>query len=151
MKYFKFLLVILLIVIGIGYRSFAADASSGIKKGIYYDNIKYSDNVVFNNVDGTNLDYRAELNVPGDYYELCFDIVNSTSYDVQITDYIYNESDNYIGYELTYDSGEKVKNGDILKKGASKSLKYKVTYKDFIKEENYSFDTSFSISYEQII
>jgi len=151
MKYLKILLVILLVVIGIGYRSFAADARTDLKKGIYYDNIDYSDNVTFNNVDGTNLDYSAELNIPGDYYELTFDIMNSTGYDVEITDYIYNQDDDYIGYELTYDNGEKVKNGDIIKKGKSKRLKYKVLYKEYIKETNYTFDTSFSILYEQVI
>jgi len=151
MKYLKILLVILLIVIGIGYHTFVADARTDLKKGIYYDNIAYSDNVTFNSVDGTNLDYSAELNIPGDYYELAFDIMNSTAYDVEITDYIYNQDDDYIKYELTYDNGDKVQNGDIIKKGKSKRLKYKVLYKEYITEKNYTFDTSFSILYEQVI
>lgn len=151
MKYLRILLVVLLVVIGIGYRTFATDAKSDLKKGIYYDNIEYSDNVIFNSVDGTNLDYNAELNMPGDYYELSFDIMNSTKYDVEITDYTYNQGDKYIGYELTYEDGKEVKNGDVIKKGHSKRLKYKVVYKNYIDEENYTFDTSFYISYEQII
>lgn len=151
MKYVKSLLITLLVVIGLGYHSFGTSARSDFDKGVYYDNITYSDNVTFNGVDGTNLDYSAEFNVPGDYYELSFDIVNDTKYDLEITDCILNEDDDYIGYKLTYADGKKVKVGDIIKQGTSKQVKYVVSYKEYILEENYQFDTSFYISYGQVI
>lgn len=150
MKYVKVMLVVLLAVIGLGYRAFAS-ASGDLKKGIYYDNIDYTDNVVFNKVDGANLDYSAELVKPGDSYELYFDVVNSTSYDVEITDCIYNEDDEYIDYDLVYENGDKINMGDIIKKGDSVRVKYRVLYKEYITEDEYEFDTSFSILYQQVI
>lgn len=148
MKYIKLLLIGLLAVIGLGYRTFSVNARNDLYKGVYYDNINYTDNVTFKSVDGVNIDYSAELNVPGDYYELTFDVINGTRYDIMITDCVYNENDDYIDYELTYEDGRKIKNGDIIKKGQSKRIKYKVLYKNLIQEE-YSFDTGFSIMYEQ--
>ena len=151
MKYVKSLLITLLVVIGLGYRSFGANAHSDLEKGVYYDNIKYSDNITFNGVDGTNLDYSAEFNIPGDYYELSFDIVNDTKYDLKITDCILNEDDNYMGYKLTYADGKEVKVGDIIKQGTSKQVKYVVSYNEYIVEDNYQVDTSFYILYGQVI
>lgn len=151
MKYLKVMLVGLLAIIGIGYYKFNANASGDLKKGIYYDNIDYTDNVAFNNVDGVNLDYSAQLSKPGDYYELYFDVVNSTSYNIEITDCIYNDDDEYIDYDLVYENGEKINIGDVIKKGQSVRVKYKVLYKDYIMEDNYTFDTSFSILYEQTV
>ena len=151
MKYLKVMLVVLLAVIGVGYKTFNADASADLKKGIYYDNVDYTDNVAFNKVEGSNLDYSAELVKPGDYYELYFDVVNSTKYDVEITDCIYNDDDEYIDYDLVYENGDKINVGDIIKKGESIRVKYTVLYKEYITEKDYTFDTSFSILYQQVI
>ena len=151
MKYAKMMLVGLLAIIGLGYHNINTSASSSLKKGIYYDKIDYTDNVVFNSVDGVNIDYSASLNQPGDYYELYFDVVNSTSYNVAISECIYNDDDNYIDYELTYEDGKSIKVGDIIGKGESIRIKYRVLYKEYIMEPNYTFDTSFSILYEQVM
>jgi hypothetical protein len=151
MKYLRVMLVVLLAIIGIGYYHFNVNASGDLKKGIYYDNIDYTDNVEFNNVDGLALDYSANLVKPGDYYELYFDVVNSTGYNVEITDCIYNDDDEYIDYDLVYENGDKINIGDIIKKGESVRVKYKVLYKEYIDQLDYTFDTSFSILYEQTI
>lgn len=147
MKYIKLMLVVLLSVIGLGYRCLNTFASSGI----YYDNIDYTDNVSFNSVEGVNIDYSANLVKPGDYYELYFDVVNSTGYNVAIADCVYNEDNEYIDYELSYEDGSQINIGDIIKKGEKKRIKYKVLYKSYIMEESYTFDTSFSILYAQIM
>lgn len=151
MKYVKVMLIGLLTIIGLGYHTFTANASGDLKKGIYYNNIDYTENVQFNSVDGVNIDYSAELVTPGDYYELYFDVVNSTNYNVAITDCIYNEDDTYIGYELTYENGDQINIGDVIKKGETVRVKYRVLYKDYITVDNYVLDTSFSILYEQVI
>lgn len=150
MKYIDMLVVGVLFVGGLLFNTFTSDTNA-LNKGVYYDNVNYTDNVVFNNVDGLKIDYSAELHNPGDYYELNFDVVNSTKYDVEIADYMFNESDNYITYELSYADGSKIKQGDIIKAGESKGLKYKVSYVNPIIEDNYTFDTSFSIQYEQAL
>lgn len=149
MKYAKVILVGLLAIIGFGYHNINAD--DNINNGIYYDNVSYTDNVVFNNVDGVNFDYSANLIRPGDYYELYFDVVNSTNYNIAITDCIYNYDDEYIKYELTYADGSVINIGDTIKKGESIRIKYKVLYKKYVVEDDYVFDTSFSILYEQVI
>ncbi len=151
MKYIKAILVTILIIAGLCYKNFNANASGDLKKGIYYDNINYTDNVVFNKVDGANIDYSAELVKPGDYYELYFDVVNSTGYNVEITDCVYNNDDEYIDYDLVYENGNKINTGDIIKKGESIRVKYTVLYKEYIDKDDYTFDTSFSILYEQAI
>lgn len=150
MKYFDVIIVGILFIGGILFNNFNSDTNA-LNKGVYYDNVKYTDNVTFNKVDGLNIDYSAELGVPGDYYELEFDVVNSTKYNIEIADLIYNDDDNYITYELSYANGNEIKNGDIIKAGESKKLKYKVSYVNPVKEDNYTFDTSFFIQYEQAI
>lgn len=150
MKYLDMAIVGILFVGGILFNNFSSDTNA-LNKGVYYDNVKYTDNVVFNSVDGLNIDYQAKLTNPGDFYELDFDVVNSTRHDIQIADYMYNEDDEYITYELCYADGTKIKNGDIIKAGKSKKLKYKVSYVNPIKEDNYNFDTTFAIQYEQAI
>lgn len=151
MKYAKLMLVGLLAIIGLGYHNFTANASGDIKKGIYYDNIDYTDNVQFNSVDGVNIDYSVQFSNPGDYYELSFDVVNSTNYNVAISDCIVNNDDDYIAYKLTYDNGNEINTGDVIKRGESVRIKYVVLYKNYINEKNYVFDTSFTVLYEQVI
>ena len=148
MKFAKVLLIVLLVTITFGYHSLNANASDS---GIYYDNIEYTDNVIFNGVDGVSIDYTANLVKPGDYYELYFDIVNPTNHNIAITDYICNSDDDYIDYELTYDNGKQIGIGDYIKKGESIRVKYKVLYKNYILEDTYVLDTSFSILYGQVI
>ena len=147
MKYVRMMLIAVLAIVGLGYCNFIANASGDLEKGIYYNNIEYTDNVEFKSVDGVKIDYSAQLNTPGDYYELYFDIVNSTNYDVAISDCIYNEDDDYIGYDLTYENGEKIGMGDVIKKHDTIRVKYKVLYKNYINVESYVIDTSFSILY----
>ena len=150
MKYLDLLIMGILFIGGLCFKAILPEDNS-LNKGVYYDNFQYTDNVLFKGADGLNLDYSAELNNPGDYYELDFDVVNSTNYDIEIADYFYNESDNYIEYELCYGDGSKINNGDVIKAGEVKRLKYKVSYKSIILDDNYEFDSSFSIQYEQAV
>jgi hypothetical protein len=150
MKYAKLMLVGFFAIIGLGCYGFTTNASDDFTNNIYYDNVDYTDNVLLNSVEGVNIDYSAQLMIPGDYYELYFDVVNKTNYDVKINECIYNEDDDYIDYELTYDDGEVINIGDIIKNGESVRIKYKVLYKNYIDKENYILDTSFSILYGQV-
>ena len=106
---------------------------------------------MINKVDGTNIDFNGSLSLPGDYYVLEFDVVNSTSVDVHVSDCFYNKDDDFIKYELTYTDGKKINTGDVLKKGESKGIKYKVSYENPVSVDNYTFDSGFNIDYEQVI
>ena len=145
-KYIEVIVIGVLLAFGIFLDGFNAKAESD--KGIYYDNVNYSDNVKLNNVDGMNIDYSAELLVPGDFYELTFDVVNESLYDVSFADINLNKDDKYIHYELTYNDGSTINIGDVVKKGEKKQLKYKVLYKKLVLED-YEFDTAFYLNFEQ--
>ena len=150
MKYLESLVLIIPIVLGVLNNSLLGVDNSN-HKGVYYDNFKYTDNVQFNGSDGLNIDYNAELNHVGDYYELTFDVINDSDVDVEISNCDYKVDDPYIDYYLAYEDGHKIHEGDILKKGESKKLKYRVLYKNSITEEDYEFDSSFALGYEQKI
>ena len=120
-------------------------------KGIYYDNVRYSDNVHFYGVEGLNISYSADLSKLGDSYELVFDVVNDSGVDVVITDCVYHEEDPYIHYELTYVDGAKIQEGDLLQKDDVKTIRYVVTYQNPVMDDEYEVDSSFHILYEQKI
>lgn len=119
------------------------------KNELYYDNFKHTSNVILSGVDGYNFDYSATLNKVGDYYEIVFDVINPTSYDMEISQLDLHKDDKYISYRLAYDDGSLVNIGDVIKKGESKTLKYVVLYENQVLEDNYYFDSSFNINYDQ--
>ena len=96
-----------------------------------------------------NFNYSATLNDVGDYYEIDFDVVNPTEYDMEIDELDLNDDDKYINYSLIYENGDLVNIGDVIKNGESKTFKYIVFYENKVLEDNYDFDTSFNINYKQ--
>ena len=150
MKYIEMILVGLGLTYLAVFGNIKINGDNQSIKGIYYDNFKYTDNVEFYGSDGLNIQYSGELSIPGDYYELTFDVVNSTGVDVEIADCFHQEPDEYIDFRLTYEDGQEVEVGDTLKSGETKRLTYKVTYQKGIDTDDYEFDSSFSIHYEQL-
>lgn len=118
-------------------------------KGIYYDNVSYTDNVTFYGVDGVNLDYSAEMNKVGDSYSLTFDVVNDSGVNVKITDTMIHQEDPYIHYELCYEDGTPIQIGDTLLKGESKRVQYTALYENPVMTDEYEVDSSFQIHFEQ--
>ena len=57
----------------------------------------------------------------------------------------------FIDYQLTYEDGSKILVGDILNQGERKRLKYRVLYKNSIENDSYELDSSFYISYQQVL
>ena len=148
-KYMNVIVVGALLLFGVLFDSFSVENQKSLK-GIYYDHVTYSDNVHFQGVDGLSLNYTADLSYLGDSYEITFDVINDTSVDIEISDYMIHD-DPYIDYQLSYHDGKEIHLGDIIKKGESKTLKYIVYYKNPILEDSYQFDSSFQISYEQLV
>lgn len=145
-KYIRFVVVSILLLFGVHYM----DTRNGFDSNeLYYDNVRYSDNVDFYGVEGTNLRYSGNLSGVGDFYELYFDVVNHTGVDVVVQDSIYHEDDSYIHYELSYEDGSIIQPGDLLKSGESKTIHYKVLYQKPIQDDSYQLDSSFSIQFEQ--
>ena len=150
MKYIDVMAITILFMVGVFSSGFSVDSKQS-KKGIYYHNIESTENVTIHNVDGLSIDYSAELQVPGDYYELTFDVVNDSSVDMKVEDCFFHEDDDYIQYEFSYADGKSIKVGDVLKKGEKKELRYKVLYKNLIESDGYEFDSSFGLNYEQVL
>ncbi len=153
MKYYKFFMVGLGVICSIIFGDFsvAQRATAKVVQDIYYDNIEYSDNVSFYGVDGLTIQYTGELIAPGDSYEISFDVVNDADSDVIISQCRYQKDDKFVEYHLTYENGNLVQVGDVLKKGEKKRIKYLVFYKDLIDRDSYEFDSSFYISYEHAL
>ena len=151
MKYMRGLVLAIPLVLGVVGSNISDVKNINSYKGVYYDNFNYTDNVTFKRTEGLNLDYDASLRQVGDYYEIIFDVINDSNVDVEIANFKCNKDDSYIDYELTYENGKEIKTGDIIKKGQSKKIKYYVHYKNPIEEDNYQFDSSFSIDYEQVL
>ena len=147
----KSVVLVIPIVLGIIGFNFSDIQTLKSKKGIYYDNFKYTDNVELIKAEGTDINYNDILINVGDYYEIVFDVINDSNVDIKVTDCIYNKDDSYINYELTYSNGQRINSGDIIKKGESKRIKYYVSYDKPIVEESYEVDSSFSIGYEQVL
>ncbi len=149
-KYLRFIVVFLLFIFSaIFINLFSSDDTNS--KGIYYSNFQYTNNVNFLGSHGIQMDYSAELNKIGDFYEISFDVVNDNPYDVEIVDCFYHEDDSYIKYQLSYQDGSSIKNGDILNSGQSKRILYRVSYFNEVDSQDYSFDTSFFINYQQAL
>ncbi len=149
-KYLDLVIVGVLVVVGVFFQTFRTDAKT-TNQGMYYENVRCSDNVELKSVSGMNLDYSASLEGVGDSFDLYFDVVNSNDVDMMLDNYVLQDSDAYITYELYYQDGSKIRPGDIIKSGESKKIHYIVSYVNLIEEDDYTFDTSFTINYEQAI
>lgn len=149
-KYIRLLLLGILVSTGFLFNFDFNDFNSS-KKGMYYNLVNYSNNVSFNQMEGLDLDYSAELTGPGDSYYIDFDVVNDSNVDMKILELDYPKDDSYISYRLTYRDGSIIKSGDIISKGESIELTYAVSYNHPIEQEEYYFDSSFHIEYEQVI
>ncbi len=150
MKYIEMLMASMGVIYCLVFGDFSLIEKKGYSsENIYYDNVQYTDNIDFYGIDGLTLQYAGQLSVPGDFYELSFDIINAGSVDVEIAKCVFQDSDPYIEYQLTYDDGKHINIGDMLKSGEKRRVKYRVLYKNRIDNDSYEFDSSFYLSYEQ--
>ena len=148
MKYINIVMTVLFLL-GIFTNAYALNYDDHL--GIYYDEVQATNNVIINDVDGLKLNYSANLSQPGDFYELRFDVVNDSSVDMYIDDYHYGETNEYIKYDFTYQNGDSIHKGDIIKKGERKRLKYRVSYNSLILDDFLYFDSSFGLRFEQVL
>ena len=152
MKYLE-MVVGSIAVISAGFCMAFGDGASALdnNKDIHYANVQSSDNVSLSSVDGLNIEYSANLDYPGDSYDVTFDIVNSTGVDMFISNFVWPDSD-LIDYNLKYVDGSEVKHGDLIKKDEVKKVIYTVVCKDNVSfDEDFQLDTSFDINFEQAL
>ena len=79
-KYLGYVVVGVLLSIGVLFQS-SVDGKS-TNQGMYYENVRGSENVDIKNVSGINLDFEASLEAVGVSFDLYFDVVNSNDVDI---------------------------------------------------------------------
>ena len=139
----KKLLMILVIIICIFILN--ARRVDSREKSLYYDNFRYTDNVDFKDM----FDYHVNLVNVGDYYEITFDVVNSTDDKYELKNISINEDSEYFNYDLVYLNGKNVNVGDVVNKNSVITLKYRVEYKKQV-NKNEDIDSSFGLEYGQL-
>ena len=118
----RVVLIVLLVVSILFINTSRVDSRN---KNIYYDNFRYTDNVDFKDM----FDYHVDLVNVGDYYEITFDVVNSTDDKYELKNISINEDSEYFNYDLVYLNGKNVNVGDVVNKNSVITLKYRVEYK----------------------
>lgn len=108
---------------------------------IHYKNIKTNNNNGTVYLEGKeNVNFDCNLKVPGDYFEFTVDMINESNKDAKVEfvnmTKLNEEQKRYLVYTVTYENGEEIKAGDILKSNDKKTLKIKVEFKYDITEED---------------
>ena len=138
----RVVLIVLLVVSILFINTSRVDSRN---KNIYYDNFRYTDNVDFKDM----FDYHVNLVNVGDYYEITFDVVNSTDVKYELKNISINEDSEYFNYDLVYLNGKNVNVGDVVNKNSVITLKYRVEYKKQV-NKNEDIDSSFGLEYGQL-
>ncbi len=138
----RVVLIVLLVVSILFINTSRVDSRN---KNIYYDNFRYTDNVDFKDM----FDYHVNLVNVGDYYEITFDVVNSTDDKYELKNISINEDSEYFNYDLVYLNGKNVNVGDVVNKNSVITLKYRVEYKKQV-NKNEDIDSSFGLEYGQL-
>ena len=138
----KVVLILILVVSILFINTSRVDSRN---KNIYYDNFRYTDNVDFKDM----FDYHVDLVNVGDYYEITFDVVNSTDDKYELKNISINEDSEYFNYDLVYLNGKNVNVGDVVNKNSVITLKYRVEYKKQV-NKNEDIDSSFGLEYGQL-
>ena len=165
----KILLVVVLLMLfgfGIGYALLSSKLSitgSGIFKknswNVYFDNIVVSDGSVSGNVDITSdtvMNFNANFNKPGDYYEFSVDVINDGSLDAKVDSISLGGNEdikNFVDYTISYVDGMEIAKGDKLSSLKKETIRVKIQYRSDINVSdlnNNDIDTSFSFELKYI-
>lgn len=169
-----FIFLLLLLAISVGYAlittTLKINGSSSVKSArwnVYWDNVQIKDGSVITtdankakitDTDKTQVEYKVELNEPGDFYEFTVDAVNDGSLDAMvdvITDSGLTERQKeYIEYSVKYTDGRDVKKNDKLTANTKDTYVVKLKYRTDIDssklpEETETISLTFEIKYVQ--
>ena len=109
------------------------------------------DLVTINNID-------VSLSTPGDSVTYTVDLVNEGTINAEIysieTPNLTEEQERYLNFNVTYDDGEEVKQGDILNQGERKNITIKIEFdKDItdtdLPSETQNIDLSYKLNFVQ--
>lgn len=176
------LLLVLLLGLSLGYALISTTLKNigyiGVNKNnwsIYFDNpVVTQGSVTMDlpeigkhqwNQNNTKLRWKADFNIPGDFYEFTVDIVNAGSIDAIIDRVEFEASDlpDCMSYSVKYIDGTDISEGDKILKATksgntttptTKKIKVRIEYDpesaeeiDELDDETYNFDFSLNIFY----
>lgn len=104
----------------------------------------------------TEISLEASLNIR-DYYNFSVDVVNDGTLDAMIGEIdipeLTSEEENYLEIKVKYDSNSELNEYDLLKAGESRTIDFKIKFKnvdiDLLPEVIPSKELSFAINYKQ--
>ena len=162
----KKVIILLILFISIGFAYLSTNLNiigitnvKGNTWDIHFENVQ-----VLHSVEGnptptidtakTTVNYTANLNLPGDYFEFTVDVVNAGSLDAMIEDIVtkINDTDisnlpDYLDFFITYEDGTELENNQILETNKTETIKIKVEFiYDIDNQELPSTDSSFDFS-----
>ena len=143
----KYIIVLLILVISVGFAYLSTNLSivgvtnvKGNTWDIHFENVQVLHSVDGNptptiSSDKATINYTANLNVPGDYFEFTVDVVNAGTVDAMIEDIVtkINDTDisnmpSYLDFSILYSNGVAILDNQLLEHGKSLSLKVKVEF-----------------------
>ena len=145
-KYFIVVVLLLLVGIGIGYAvlntTLNITGKSSISKNtwdVHFENVQIIDGSVEavkvpTIENSTTVDFEAQLNLPGDFYEFTVDVVNNGTIDALIESItkepeLTSDQKKYLNYIIEYQNGEQIALKQLVKANEFVRLKVRVELK----------------------
>ncbi len=142
-----YIIVLLLVVLSVGYAlikssyGFNGVANVSGKLNIYFDDLIVSSGSITTSTPATidednklSLSFGVVLSKPNDYYEFEVDVVNDSSSNAVLSEYVVPEIPDtykkYVVYDITYLNGRKVKKDDVFYGLTRKRIKVRVSFND---------------------
>ena len=138
------ILFLILFGMGIGYAVLETDLNivgtsdiDSVSWDVHFENVRVTNGSVAANTpvisNDTTVNFEANLNNPGDYYEFRVDVVNNGSLDAklgggEILPTLTQEEKNYFRYNVAYEDGVPISINNTLNVGETETLIVRVEY-----------------------
>ena len=170
-KYYIILIILLLLGVTFGYAvlnsTLNINGKSTIQKNtwdVHFENVQITTGSVEATKvpaieNSTTVDFEAQLNLPGDFYEFTVDVVNDGSIDAMIdsvtkTPDLTTEQQKYLNYKIEYQNGESINTKQLVSKNSFVRLKVKLGFRKDITASDLpttseTLNLSFTVNYVQ--
>lgn len=113
--------------------------------------------VTISETDTTTINFTAQLNKPGDYYEFTVDIVNNGTINATIDSIVMLpdiSNKKYLKYTATYSDGNAIAKDDLLLANTKKTINVSMRYEECESDTDYpaeltQHDINFTLNYVQ--
>ena len=170
-KYYILLIILLLLGVTFGYAvlnsTLNINGKSTIQKNtwnVHFENVQITTGSVEATKvpaieNSTTVDFEAQLNLPGDFYEFTIDVVNDGTIDAMIdcitkTPTLTEAQAKYLNYIIEYQNGESINTKQLVAKNSFVRLKVRVEYRKDITASDLpttseTLNLAFTVNYVQ--